>query len=412
VTQRIASSSLPLSVSGSETKIIYLYPKSSYINKIRQCLLPEKHLHIITLDVPFPPDYGGMIDTYNRIRILHELGISIHLHCFEYGRSHSRELTEICETVDYYKRRPSLLSIWSSLPEIIKSRKSKKLLINLVGDRYPILFDGLHTTYLLNHPALTDRKKIVRAHNIEHEYYFNLARLETNIIKKLHLYAESIRLKRYEKVLVKADFVVPVSDTDFSYFSEKYKNAIQIRPFHPFKNVESIPGNGDYIIYHGNLSIKENEAVVERLVRNVFSQADIKFIIAGRGPSTYLINLVKQFPSILIIPNPDNDTINDLIKNAHIQLMLAETTHGFKVKPLIAVFSGRHCVVNSNMIHGTGLEEICTVINSEDELPARLNVLMALEFTDEMVEKRRIFLSGRYSITENGQKLADLIFNK
>jgi hypothetical protein len=412
VTQRIVFSSLPLSISSIEIKIIYLYPKSSYINKIRQYLLTEKHLHIITLDIPFPPDYGGMIDTYNRIRILHELGISIHLHCFEYGRLHPKELTEICDTIYYYKRRPSLLSIWSSVPGIIKSRNSNKLLIALMGDRHPILFDGLHTTFLLNNPALSDRKKIVRAHNIEHEYYFNLARLETNIFKKLHFYVESVRLKRYEKVLVNADFVVPVSDTDFSYFSEKYNNAIQIRPFHPFKNVESIPGSGNYIIYHGNLSIKENEAVVERLVRNVFSQVDIKFIIAGRGPSSNLINLVKRFPSIRIIPNPDNYTINDLIKNAHIQLMLSATTHGFKVKPLIAVFSGRHCVVNSNMIHGTGLEEICIVLNSEDELATRLKDLMDKEFTTEMIKKRKIFLSGIYNITENGKRLVDLIFNK
>jgi hypothetical protein len=372
----------------------------------------NKQIHIITLNVPYPPDYGGIIDTFYRIKTLHEIGISIHLHCFEYGRGYSKELGEICETVNCYKRRPSYLSTWTFLPEIIKSRKSNKLLYNLIADKHPILFDGLHTTYLLNHPWLRDRKKIVRAHNIEHEYYLNLSKLEPNIFKKIYFYAESKRLKRYERILSYADHVLPISDTDFSYFSVKYNNAIQIRPFHPFKDVESFPGFGNYVVYHGNLSIKENELIVEKLIRNIFSQINTKFVITGKNPSSRLKNLVKQFPTIDLIPNPDKETINDIIKNAHIQLMLSDTTTGFKVKPLIALFSGRHCVVNSNMIHGTGLEEICIVLNSEEELATRLEDLMDKEFTTEMIKKRKIFLSGIYNITENGKRLVDLIFNK
>ena len=373
--------------------------------------MTERHLHIITLNIPFPPDYGGIIDTYYRIKTLHELGISIHLHCYEYGRSHSKELAEICETVNYYKRRSSFLSTWTFLPEITESRKSKKLLNDLLADKHPILFDGLHTTFFLNHPGLSDRKKYVRAHNIEHEYYLNLARLEPNYFKKIYFLAESKRLKRYERVLYCADHVLPVSDTDFSYFSGKYNNAIQIRPFHPFKEVKSIPGRGDYVIYHGDLSIKENEAIVEKLVRNIFSHTNIKFVIAGKNPSSRLMNLVMKYPLIKIIPNPDNEQMNDLIKNAHIQLMLSDTTTGFKVKPLIAVYSGRHCVVNSNMIHGTGLEEICSVIDSEEELIIKLQELMKLEFTSGMIEKRKIFLSGFYSICENGRRIIELIFS-
>ncbi len=52
--------------------------------------MPDKHLHIISFDIPYPPNYGGVIDVYFKIRTLHELGIKIHLHCFEYpGRDRS-----------------------------------------------------------------------------------------------------------------------------------------------------------------------------------------------------------------------------------------------------------------------------------------------------------------------------------
>ena len=53
--------------------------------------MEERHLHIICLDVPYPVDYGGVFDLFYKIKTLHELGIKIHLHCFEYGRGQQPE---------------------------------------------------------------------------------------------------------------------------------------------------------------------------------------------------------------------------------------------------------------------------------------------------------------------------------
>ena len=90
------------------------------------------NLNIITLNIPYPPDYGGMIDTYYRIQSLNDLGIRIHLHCFEYGRPHSEELESICETVRYYPRKTGFLSHISFKPYVVSSRKSDELLNNLI----------------------------------------------------------------------------------------------------------------------------------------------------------------------------------------------------------------------------------------------------------------------------------------
>ncbi|MCX6283192.1 MAG: mannosyltransferase, partial [Bacteroidetes bacterium] len=43
----------------------------------------EQHLHIVSFDIPYPPDYGGVIDVYYKIKTLSEAGVKIHLHCFE-----------------------------------------------------------------------------------------------------------------------------------------------------------------------------------------------------------------------------------------------------------------------------------------------------------------------------------------
>ncbi len=146
----------------------------------------ERALHIITLNVPYPPDYGGMIDTFYRIKTLYELGVHVHLHCFEYGRDHSEVLSSICKSVNYYPRKNDLISHLSPVPYNVLSRRSDELLRNITSDNLPILFDGLHTTWYLDHHLLSHRKKLVRAHNIEHRYYVDLAKSERNIFKKIY----------------------------------------------------------------------------------------------------------------------------------------------------------------------------------------------------------------------------------
>ena len=58
--------------------------------------MQDKHLHIISFDIPYPPDYGGVVDVFYKIKALSLLGIKIHLHCFEYGRKHAAVLNELC----------------------------------------------------------------------------------------------------------------------------------------------------------------------------------------------------------------------------------------------------------------------------------------------------------------------------
>src|SRR5512133_461777 len=106
--------------------------------------MPDKHLHIISFDIPFPPNYGGVIDVYYKLKTLHSLGVKIHLHCFEYpGRSRSEDLNALCEEVFYYPRITGLRSAFSFAPYIVSSRKSEELMKNLLKDEHPILFEGL-----------------------------------------------------------------------------------------------------------------------------------------------------------------------------------------------------------------------------------------------------------------------------
>ena len=67
-------------------------------------LLLEKHLHIISLDVPYPANYGGVFDLFCKLPVLQAAGVKIHLHCFDNGRGQQPELNKYCEEVFYYQR--------------------------------------------------------------------------------------------------------------------------------------------------------------------------------------------------------------------------------------------------------------------------------------------------------------------
>ena len=111
--------------------------------------MKAKHLHIVALNIPFPANYGGAIDIYYKVKALHEIGYTIHLHCFEYGRKRAEQLNSICESVHYYPRKMHWVNLLSKTPFIVKSRTSTQLLDNLIAKPFPIIYEGLQAAPFL-----------------------------------------------------------------------------------------------------------------------------------------------------------------------------------------------------------------------------------------------------------------------
>ena len=234
--------------------------------------MPSIKLHIISFDVPYPPNYGGVIDVFYKIKALHELGCNITLHCFDYGRGKQIELEKYCSKVHYYKRNMSLFKMFSKLPYIVNTRNSAALINNLLADHSPILFEGLHSCYFLNDERLSKRFKIVRTHNIEHDYYANLAQSEKKIIKKVYFKQESAKLKAFEQILHHANVIAAISANDSYHFKRNFKSVFTVSAFHPYNKVQIKEGVGNYALYHGNLAVAENNLGALFLVNEVFNK--------------------------------------------------------------------------------------------------------------------------------------------
>lgn len=365
-------------------------------------------LHIISLDIPYPPDYGGMIDVFYKLKALSSLGLEITLHCFEYGsRTPNAVLNQYCKKVIYYPRKTGFQGLNASLPYIVSSRDDKTLLLNLMQDNSSILFEGLHTTFWLNHPSLKNRIKLLRAHNIESDYYYQLGNHASSYLKKLYFYLESNRLKWYENYLSGMQHLLSISEADTRYFSKCYPNipTSYIPAFHANEEVNIIPGHGKYCLYHGNLSVAENIKSVRYLVKEVFNDLNIPLIIAGKNPPADLINHVADH--ISIIANPSEQEMETLICEAHIHVLPSFQNTGMKLKLLHALFAGRFCIMNQSILD----ENISSaIIFAKDASAFKQHILqtMPLPFTEEAIESRKKVLKPYMNVV-NGQKIIDII---
>ncbi|MDP2236121.1 MAG: glycosyltransferase family 1 protein [Bacteroidales bacterium] len=371
----------------------------------------EQHLHIVSFDIPWPANYGGVIDVFYKISALAQKGIKIHLHCFEYGRQVAPELERYCFSVNYYKRDVSKTHFFKNLPYIVSSRNSEEMINNLLRDSYPILLEGLHTCLLMNDIRFSSRRIIVRAHNIEHDYYYHLAQAETDILKKYYFHNEARKLRRFENILNRAHGIIAISKKDEKYFNAHYQNVVFIPAFHPHENVMSKSGRGDYVLYHGNLSVGENKNAVKFLLEEVFNDLKVPFVIAGLNPSAGIERMVETMPHVSLVANPSDEQLFELINNAQLNVSVTFQATGLKLKLLNTLYNGRFCLVNDKMLSGSTLDELCILANDAASMKMQIKRLYRRSFSEKEKERRRKKLEMVYHNGQNVDRLIALIFS-
>jgi hypothetical protein len=370
--------------------------------------MPAQYLHIVSFNIPYPANYGGVIDIYYKIKALSEAGVRVILHCFQYGRQHSKELEDLCFKVYYYHRKRGMKYCFHSDPYIVVTRNANTMPKNLLGDSFPILFEGLHTTGILLQCMEARKLILVRPHNIEHTYYRGLARSTRNPYHKLFFRSEAAKLKQYEEILGKADHILSLARHEAKYFMEKYGNTTYIPAFHRFEDVSSSPGSGNFILYHGNLGVAENSEIFLSLAKEHLSRIPYQVLVAGKNPSARFRRLISRFPNISLHADPSDQELDALIAQAHINLLVTRQASGIKLKLLHALFAGRHCLVSPEMVEGSGLEQLCSVATSDRELELQIHELMLQSFDESQIRKRKKALQ-EYSNRAGAEKILRIL---
>ena len=363
--------------------------------------MTEKQIHIVAFDVPFPADYGGVIDIYYRIKALYELGFKIHLHCFDYGRGEQPHLSEITEKVYYYSRSKTIWNGLNKRPFIVASRRSKDLLNRLLQDDFPILFEGIHTSWFLENTEIQKRKTVVRTHNIEQDYYSSLSK-NVGFLKSLYFKLEAYKLKRYESILERAGKVLCIKESDAEHMRQFNKNTFVLPASLPEFNSNEYVHTERYVLFNGNLSVPENDRAALWIIENIWgkNKSLLPLKIAGKNPSEKLIKLVKH-QGIQLVSNPNKEEMDSLILKAGIHILVTDQSTGVKLKLLTALQSSGHVLVNDKMVDGTNLGDFCTICESAEEFKKQIIYLSENELDENSFLIRKNSIHNFYSTKQN-----------
>jgi hypothetical protein len=224
---------------------------------------------------------------------------------------------------------------------------------------------------------------------------------------------ESKKLKRFQKKLSIFDVILSVSPNDTQYLKRKFpKNKVFLLPsFHQNIELIKLGKTKEYALYVGNLGVAENIKAVDFLIDEVFSKIKYPFIIAGLNPSNQLKNKIRLYSHIQLQENLTNSEIDQLYKEAHINLLITFQDTGLKLKLLNALYQGGFCICNNEMVKNTGLEELCNIANSSSEIIEQITLLQKEHFSEEKLQKRRNVLQEKYSNIVNIQRLIQIIWD-
>ncbi len=390
------------------------YQKQSRKHYLNPKKLVSRFLHIVCLEMPFPADHGSAIDTMNRIKALHKKGIRIHLHYFKYNNeTDSKELNRYCETIHAYEIKSMIDSFSLNTPYFVNCRCNTSLAEVLNKDNYPILLEGLHTTGIINTIHHNGRKICVRMHNEPSIYHRELARCTSNPAKKTYHLAESMRAKKYTATLPKTCMYACVSEQDKASLTEQgFHNVQIIAPFPSWQQVSYPRGIGSLCLFHGNLSVPENEKAALWLLCNVFNNVRIPFVIAGKNPSNALQKAACLCENTCIIGNLGETEMNDLVQKAHINILpcFNKNITGIRMKLLHALYSGRHCITTPAMVEGSGLEDACHIGASAHAIASIISQLYYLPFEEEEVRLRKKLLESRFDNDQNAERFIDYLW--
>ncbi|RMF07667.1 MAG: glycosyltransferase [Candidatus Neomarinimicrobiota bacterium] len=360
---------------------------------------------MVSFDVPEPPDYGGAVDVYYKVMALAELGVDIHLHCFQYGRGQAVQLERICQSVQYYERDFSWRHHFADVPFIVASRRNELLIRRLETAGDPVLIEGLHNGFLLEAEALQGVPLYLRAHNVEHRYYRSLAEVSASVGKRWYLKREARKLERYEKIVGRARRVFPLSVCDRDYFIRYSKQVDYIPVFHSVDRLQPRLDRGKYALYHGNLSVPENDRAARYVVEEIWPGLPFPLVIAGQNAAPGLKRLVDQAPQVQLLEPRSVADMDRIIGEAHLHILPTFQATGMKLKLLHALFRGRHVVVNAPMITDPALGTLCHQFDTPAAARDLIRSLQGRTVTRTEWEQREQVWQERFHNVRNGELL-------
>jgi len=259
---------------------------------------------------------------------------------------------------------------------------------------------------------------ILNHHNIESSLLLRRSFNMKNPLKKFYLYLQGIKLKRYERRVIKrfdlnicvsAQDVITLKRLDPNVKTKVVPNGTDTDYFKPNTGMES-----KRLIFAGPLSWYPNADAMIHMCRDIYPlikqyNKDIHLDIIGHSPPKKLRNYADAVESIHLLGFVED--IRTFLALASVYVVPIYVGGGTRLKILDAMASGKAVVSTSIGCEGLDVEDRKNILiaDSPEKFSECVNRLLA----DEQLRKRlesngRRFVEDRYSWGKIGQYLASL----
>lgn len=324
---------------------------------------------VLCSDIPYPPNHGGRIDTWNRLVAMKKYGVTLQLVLWYLPseKISSEQLenlqTVAAEIIQIPRSRSVFDYIRFSYPPRMYSFFPKENMEDTIGRIVSfspnwVWLDTWHGYLFAKH--LKEKYNLhfaYRSQNVEHEYFAFLARSSVGIKKQILAY-NARRLKHAEtEMREKADIVFDISDEDAFFWG----NDINIGKWRVLPTIyqlkdTSVTGIRSIDIgYVGNLWAPNNREGLIWFIKKVLPvirarlNRGLRIVFAGASPSRSLKEMCDH-AGIECIANPES--VDEYFRGTSVLINPALNASGINIKMLDMLASGNMIVTTDAAVRG------------------------------------------------------------
>jgi len=321
---------------------------------------------------PYPPNNGFCSDIWERMLSMRRLGCTIDLVVIapreEIEAEALAKVQSVVRRLIIVSRRHWLKSAFRWTPTLV-ARNGNLAHLSLDDDYDLVLAESEHMMPIFDNPSLKVRRRVLRVHNDEAKYMWEIAGADNRPPWKAFFVAEAVRFLRFtRKAHKKVDEIWFISQREFDRFSGECR-ANQTTPFWLPASLGPeeaetarvvIPG---MVLFVGSLGQPLNREGLRWYLREVHGQladdTQYHLVIAGNTGGTLAANrfareIRSQYKCKVIL---DAESLKDLYQTAQVIINPMRRGSGVKIKTIHALKAGIPLVTTTVGAEGSGFKD-------------------------------------------------------
>lgn len=361
----------------------------------------------ITSEFPYPPNSGGRIYTWQRIKYL-----SLNNNIFLFSIIDDGDIKylndEVVKTTfkefNVYKRKNKIIQGIKgiSYPFSVATRRNEEMfqdISKLINSRSIDLIIIDNPQMLINCDMNNKTPKILTQHNIEYKAFESMYKNSNNIIKKIIYRREYRLMKNFEEKYYhnnKINGYSFISEEDKQYFEEKYSNTntTLVPPGVDEININSEKKDDYNIVFTGKMDYEPNIQAMKWFSEDIFPKIikeipKVKLYIVGKNPTDY----IKSLASDNVVVTGEVESVEEYLNKANIVVIPLLSGGGVKIKLIEALQYNNIVITTSKGSEGTKFKHLEHLIQTDN------NNEFAMYCIDVLKEKERF-----YYLIDNSKK--------